>query len=76
MEKKVFCIPCTLFCSHENRTQLSYFGFNDWKNASAVFASHEKSIEHRNCTVSLMKRLSSEGIDHRTKEQYEEEKRY
>ncbi len=74
--KKVFCVPCTLFCRPENRSQLSYFGFNDWKNAFAAFTSHERSAEHRNCTVALVKRQSAKGIDHKVKEEYEQEKRY
>jgi len=76
--KKVFCVPCTLFCRHGNRLQLSYFGFNDWKNASAGLGAHERSIEHRDCTVALIKRQSQSatGIGRQMKEQYEQEKCY
>lgn len=43
----VFCFVCRLFGSGINRAkEYALVGFNDWKNASRGFSTHEKSKQH------------------------------
>lgn len=75
--KKIYCLPCTLFCSNrDNCTALSYHGFNNWTHASAMLKAHEKSQMHRTNTALLIERQRGKGIDHDIKEKYEKEKQY
>lgn len=45
----VFCFCCMLFSKAIGRSALCSTGVNDWKNISAILASHEKNSAHVTC---------------------------
>lgn len=54
----VFCFVCRLFSNE--RSQLSFFGFDDWKNDKRI-KEHEEGLEHKDCLMVYSKRKSAVG---------------